>query len=810
MLGRTRWFITPALFCQLLLALALLTRGLLTEAQEQPAFGQTEEQTNEPAETPSPPTVSTTSTPPPQTAIIHALLQEKIGDLYHLRGEVEIDYKDLILHADDATYNDDNGTVVATGHVVLDGGPFDEHIIATHGTYNLDTQRGRFYDVAGTTGYRFRGKRVTLVTSSPFAFTGKIVDKVGIDRYIIHHGTITSCELPRPKWRYAGTLIKIRIGSNAQVYNGAFEIKDVPLLYLPYLQHPVEKLPRQSGFLMPVFGTSSNKGFILGDSFYWAINRSMDATLGAEMWTARGWEQSGLFRARPSATGWAQIQYFGVLDRGTAKNHVDETGEDVIGTAASGLRWGTRGVITAEYLSSYGFRQTFSPTFAQAINSEVISAGFLSKNIDGFSFNTVASRYQNFQSPKSGDVITILRVPALEASTADRELGSSRLWWSFEGETGGLSRSEPGFDTDGLVGRSDLQPQISYVLVSHGWTLRPEIAVRDTIYSEQLMPAATTLGTVLSDPINRKAIESTFELRPPALARIFAKKFKNHKLKHVIEPRLLYTGVRGVNNFARIIRFDDRDILSDTSDLEIGLVNRLFSKPVDPECEQALTAAAQLLADCANTGPREVVRWELGQKLFFDRNFGGALVSGVRNVFTTTADFTGIAFLTDPRRLSPEISRLSLYPTGHSSFAWDLDYDSSEHRVNASSVFADYHLGEMFFGAGHTYLITPGEVVAPAPVTLPGKFNQFRLSAGYGDQTKTGFTAASTVGYDLYRNFIQFAAVQSTYNWDCCGVTVEYRRFALGALRNENEIRFALTLANVGTYGTLRPRERIY
>ena len=51
--------------------------------------------------------------------------------------------------------------------------------------------------------------------------------------------------------------------------------------------------------------------------------------------------------------------------------------------------------------------------------------------------------------------------------------------------------------------------------------------------------------------------------------------------------------------------------------------------------------------------------------------------------------------------------------------------------------------------------------------------------------------------------------MQGTYNWDCCGFTVEYRRFNLG-IRNENQYRFALFLANVGTFGNLRKQERLY
>jgi LPS-assembly protein len=62
----------------------------------------------------------------------------------------------------------------------------------------------------------------------------------------------------------------------------------------------------------------------------------------------------------------------------------------------------------------------------------------------------------------------------------------------------------------------------------------------------------------------------------------------------------------------------------------------------------------------------------------------------------------------------------------------------------------------------------------------------------------------------VQNSFIQYAAIQTTYNWDCCGFTTEYRRLALGALRNENQFRFAFTIANVGTFGTLRRQERIY
>ena len=57
--------------------------------------------------------------------------------MYKLRGHVEIHYGTYALYADEVTFNSDTGEAVGEGHMVLDGGPNDEHIEASHGTYNV-------------------------------------------------------------------------------------------------------------------------------------------------------------------------------------------------------------------------------------------------------------------------------------------------------------------------------------------------------------------------------------------------------------------------------------------------------------------------------------------------------------------------------------------------------------------------------------------------------------------------------------------------------------------------------------------------
>jgi LPS-assembly protein len=461
----------------------------------------------------------------------------------------------------------------------------------------------------------------------------------------------------------------------------------------------------------------------------------------------------------------------------------------------------------------------------------VKSQAFLSNTTQGFSYNASVRRYQNFESTTPGDVITILHAPSFESSSVDRKLGPSPFYWSYEAAAEGLSRSEPSFRTGNLVGRFDVNPGISLPLVLHGWSVRPDLAVRDTFYTQELLPNSGAVGFAANDTINRKALETGLELRPPALEKVFGKEFLGRKWKHVVEPRVVYRYVTGVNNFQNILRFDDRDILSDTNEVEYALVNRLYAKRTSTEqkCGQAGMPSLYLgnpppskripweitpepkEKECQK-GPavREIVSWELAQKHFFDPTFGGALVPGRRNVFTTTADLTGIAFLTDPRNNSPLISRLRIATSDRTDAEWDLDYDFKTGQINSSMALLNYRVGPFTLGGGDAFLRAQGETTTTNNVTTRPVFNQLRMIFGYGSPNKRGLAFATHVGYDAKLGFLQYGALQGSYNWDCCGISIEYRRFALGSVRNENLFRFNFALTNVGSFGNLRHQERLY
>jgi LPS-assembly protein len=791
---------------------------------------------------------------------------EKAGEVYTLTGDVEIRFADYIFHGDHVTYDHASGDAAATGHATLDGGPRDMHIVSSHGVYNIRSQTGKFYDVNGTTGARFRGLNVTLTSSNPIAFSARTMEQTGPQEYVLYHGSVTSCELPHPKWRFHAAKIILRVGDSAKVYQSTFRLKGVPILYLPYASPPVEKLGRQSGFLIPVISTSNTKGTIVGDSYYWAINRSMDAEAGAEYMSKVGWMLLGDYRAKPTQSSFLNFNYFQVLTSTTVPvtttanappTNVNEGGEDIKLNGAAMLGHDVRGVASLEYLSSFVFREQFSPTFTQAVNSEVVSTAFVTKSLDGYSFNGYLGRYQNFQSTAPGNVITILHTPGTELSGVDRQIPSTPVYWAYDVAAEGLKRSEPGFVTPELVGRFDLIPTLSLPLFFGGWTLRPAVDLRNTVYTQRQVPGAT--GPVPTyNVFNRRSIGASVEIRPPLLEKIFDKELAGRKVKHTVEPYAVYRYTNGVENFGSIIRFDFRDILSNTNEVEYGLVQRLYLKRVRGGCEPEKIAPASgspvpgsppgvgkasapaqakrapatdgktatTTSGCAPSGADAFVAWEIKQKYFMDQNFGGAVVNGTRNVFTTSDALTGIAFLTQPRLFSPLVSRLNFRTNSNTDLGWAFDYDTTTGRINASTLYTRYRWGNYFVEGSQAYMHDVGEIVfapgtqTPLPPCLPGGlnsvpcvpqvYNQVRALVGYGSPSKRGWSAAGNVGYDFEFQTLQYGAAQAAYNWDCCGISVEYRRFSLGSIRNENQYRFAFTLANIGSFGNMKRQERLF
>ncbi len=769
---------------------------------------------------------------PPTGTPVHIEADDKqlhSGNVYTLNRNILILYKTYRIRADHATYNTATQDVSAEGHVTVDGGPSDEHIVADHGTMNLDAHTAHFYNASGTLGVRsVTHDRYVFTAPNPFTLEGREVLELGPGRYQVLFGTMTSCRLPNPDWKLLAKRILVE-NNVAYAHNSTFSLFHVPLFFTPYVSHPIEQDHRQTGILIPIFGNDTKKGAIVGDSVFVVLGRSADATIGSEYFSSCGFAPFGQARYRGFGQDFASVRFHALLEPTSEKDcngqpgTVNQGGVDIVTDGRRDLGEYTRAVDDIEYLSSYVYRQAFEENFTSAINSEVHSSAYLIHERNGLAATGRFERYQNFESDSNGDVISILHTPNFHLDAIDQPLGRlPGLLWGGEATADGLQRSEPGFKTSGLVPRLDLYPHLALPLSAGGFTVRADAAVRDTFYGKTQNPGlpGNVPASQSGASLNRAAFIGDVSLRPPTLERDFAAPFVQRLLggvevRHTIEPYLNYHYVTGVNHFQNTLRFDATDTLADTNELEYGLTQRLFLRHLHARpCKGDEKLGPN--KTCGG-GTTNWLTWTVAQRHYFNPNFGGALVPAQRNVFENTLDLSGIAFLTQERSTSPVISRLRMRSSAATDVEWDLDYDVKTGRINASNLFASYRLRSYFFSLGDAdlYTIIPPvqtlpDAPAPAAPATESKFNQMHLAAIYGSPTKHGLSAGANLGYDLDLRQTQYLGAQAGYNRDCCGLSFEMRRYSLGAVRDDTQYLFSFTLAGVGSAGSLSPALRVF
>ncbi|MGA2097756.1 MAG: LPS assembly protein LptD [Candidatus Acidiferrum sp.] len=744
--------------------------------------------------------------------------QQKQGDVFIADGDVDLHYGDQRLQADHMEYNEKTSESMARGHVKYDYN--NEHLEADEAHYNVSTAHGVFTNVRGTIKIDRRPNPLILVSQNPLYFQGQEVERFPNDVYFVRNGWITICDPQHPVWQFYSTHTRIRLNKTVALISANFRLYRVPLLWMPYANAPAGEKIRQSGILIPVIAESNAKGFVLGDALYLAPKPWFDATMGAELLSKRGSSERGEFRARPFENTSIKYTYYGVIDRGielpgpNGTTVLDREGGHQQQLEVQSLlpdNW--RFVADVNELTSLTFRLAFADTFGDAITSEVRSATFLTNNFDGFSFNVAALSDKTFLTIPIISATTGLASPAVSASLRNApEVRFSSVeqapwenlpfYFSFEVFADAVHRQDDSpLSTPAFVARTEFAPKVTVPLHLGDWLgITTSAAFRTTYYGDSYNSA----GQLTGDSITRNTGEFTVEFRPPTLERYFdrapLKKDKaNKRYKHSIEPIITYRYVTGVNNFADFVRFDSDSTLTDTNEVEYGLTQRLFSKTGDDQ-------------------PVELITWSIFQKHYFDPTFGGAIIDGERNVFQAFTSVSPFAFAFGPRNWSPIVSDFTVTPGGIYDFEQILQYDPQIQRLVTVGTLIKVKPYSQFFSTIAYFRLNDNPVAGDLPSTPPPNFvpfeqplsNQVRALVGYGNMTRKGFNFTTGVSYDFTNKTLQSQLVQISYNGDCCGLALEYRRINLGQVRTENRFTATFIIANIGSFGNLRRQEKIF
>jgi LPS-assembly protein len=705
------------------------------------------------------------------------------GDLFIAEKKVDLQYAGMRLRADHVEYNDKTHDSVARGNVQFD---FEnQHLEADEARYNFVNRTGTFRNVRGSVKIVRRPNPMVLVSENPLYFEAREVDRYANDLLVVHQAWITVCDQEHPTWQMFAPRARIRLNKSVALVNANFRLFKVPLIWLPYATAPAGQRIRETGILLPEIGNSSTKGYVLGDAFYWAPVTWADATLGAQYLSKRGSSQRVDVRMRPSENSSFRYTYYGVVDRGLPNAtgaRQSQGGHQQQLEAQTLLLRGWRFVADYNQLSSLTFRLAFADAYGDAINSEVRSAVFVSNNFHGYSLNFAALNDKSFQTVNPETSVSLRNIPeARFGSVEQAPWRNLPVYFSFDSFIGAVHRDDATLNTPGSVERSEFAPKVTVPLHFGPWLgVTASGAARTTRYGASLDSG----GNLSLQSITRNDGEFTLELRPPTLERYFQRRNSERKYKHTVEPEITYRYVSGINNFERFIRFDADATISNTNEVEYGFTQRFYVKSGGDQ-------------------PAEFLSWNVVQKHYFDPTFGGAIIDGARNVLQPLNSITPFAFATGPRNSSPIVSDAKITPGGKYDAEQLIEYDPQLNKIVAEGTLVKVKPYSEFFATVAHFHIQDDPVLQPLS-------NQVRALIGYGSFNRKGFNFTGGVSYDIQNSALQNQIAQVTYNGNCCGLSFEYRRIALGQVRTENQFRVAFTIANIGTFGNLRRQERIF
>ena len=174
-----------------------------------------------------------------------------------LIGDAEAVRADQRIKADRLVYTDSDAVVDVQGEVRYDEPQMT--MLATDGKIWLEEDRGEF----NNTQFRFYDRHARGGAASAYLL------QPGVSRY--EQASYTTCGEDSNVWGLrAGSVTIYEDEGEGVARNARLNIKDVPVLYTPYLSYPIDDRLK-SGLLGPSFGSSENSGYEFRVPYYFNL-----------------------------------------------------------------------------------------------------------------------------------------------------------------------------------------------------------------------------------------------------------------------------------------------------------------------------------------------------------------------------------------------------------------------------------------------------------------------------------------------------------------------------------------------------------
>ncbi len=459
-------------------------------------------------------------------------------DSYEARGNVVLRQDGVQLQAEEVLWQAVTQDAAAHGAVRLDDAGTE--VSGDSLQYNLATGQGQVHD-----GQVF-------IRQGNFHLAGDQIEKRGQAEYFAKKGSFTTCDGEIPDWKFSASEVDVTLGGYARARNVWFHVRDVPVLYTPYLLFPV-KTERESGFLAPSFGYSNNKGLMASLAWYQVIDRSMDATVSLEEYSDVGLSKGLEYRYALANQNNGQAQYYHVTGvNGTPNLYYLEW------THRGNLPAGWRMNADVEYADDQLFFDEFGKTAAEYNRDKTVSTLMLQRNWQ--KLNLVGyGRY--LKDLENGNDTTLQRLPELGLGLARYRLGDTPLYLGLESYATRFTRDQ-GEDGERLY----LKPSLSAVLTPGSWLeVVPQVALHERLYN-----------TDAED--NQQAVpELSLGLATRLVKDFDFGRWGVDRFQHSVEPQATYTYVP--DEFQDDLPlFDLYDRQLRQNDVAYAVVNRLIAR----------------------------------------------------------------------------------------------------------------------------------------------------------------------------------------------------------------------------------------
>ncbi len=700
---------------------------------------------------------------------------ERLGDNHwKLIGAVEVEKDNLTFFADEVDIYTDTDLLTAQGNVVFTDGV--NRIAADRMDFNTETELGTFYNAAGSVAITNRVDLSMFGTQEPDAyFYGEQVEKIGVDRYKISRGGFTTCLQPTPRWEMISTTATLNLDHYAILRNAVLRVKGVPVFYMPVFYYPIQADDRATGFLIPMYGNSTFRGQSLSNAFFWAINRSQDATILHDWFTSTGQGIGGEYRYVTGAGSRGNARAYLLNEHETPQAN-PLGGEPTIlparrsynidGAVSQTLPAGLNARGNVNYFTDVTTQQLYQNNIFDASQSSRnyganVTGAWGAYSING-TFNVNETFFGESDSSQYGTT------PRLSFAIAPTQLGP--IYFSFNSDFARQvknSQSRTGMLDQGLD-RLEFSPSVRYPFTAWPFfTVTTSLTWRNTYYTESLVDGVQT-----TTPLNRQYFDLQAEFIGPTFVKIFDTPDNGYaeRFKHVIEPSVTIQRLTPIENQDAIVKIDSGDFtIGDVTRMRYGITNRFLGRVRQPE------------------GPpvaREFLSVDIFQSYYTDPSYID---------FSFQSSLSGRA----PSKFSPIAVNTRASITDILQGTVRLEYDHEVSSFTNIGVNGTIGWQDNVFSTVGWSRVSNGTSVSSNFINsnIQLRTANNRLGGNY------------SFNFDFARqSFIQQRII-AYYNAQCCGVSIEYQTYDLARFASrltvppqDRRFNISFTLAGIGTF----------